>query len=235
MPRSPSSPPRTRCRPSSLRACSTTPASTLAHFKEFIRVQMGWGQLLSSRYRAEGGMSEQDAVQKMLQQGGTKPTATEYLLQQVIFVVPASERAATLGKRKREAEAMRQRFTSCETTRAVRQGSDRRDGERHPTRAGATAAARLGGQHQERQARHRDRRARDRARHRIHRRLLEPRGVGRPRRPDWCFRTRARATTRRATSSTRNIVDELRKKARHRRALTPRLAACTQTASRRSP
>ena len=93
-----------------------------AHFKEFIRVQMGWGQLLSSRYRAEGGMSEQDAVQKMLQQGGAKPSATEYLLQQVIFVVPASERAATLGKRKREAEAMRQRFTSCDTTREFAKG-----------------------------------------------------------------------------------------------------------------
>jgi peptidyl-prolyl cis-trans isomerase SurA len=95
---------------------------TAPHFKEFIRVQMGWGQLLSSRFRAEGGMSEQDAVQKMLQQGGTKPSATEYLLQQVIFVVPASERAATLGKRKREAEAMRLRFTSCETTREFAKG-----------------------------------------------------------------------------------------------------------------
>ena len=93
-----------------------------SHFKEFIRVQMGWGQLLSSRYRAEGGMSEQDAVQRMLQQGGAKPSATEYLLQQVIFVVPASERSATLGKRKREAEAMRQRFTSCETTREFAKG-----------------------------------------------------------------------------------------------------------------
>ena len=83
---------------------------------------MGWGQLLSARYRAEGGMSEQDAAQRMLQQGGAKPSATEYLLQQVIFVVPAGERAATLGKRKREADAMRQRFTSCETTRQFAKG-----------------------------------------------------------------------------------------------------------------
>jgi peptidyl-prolyl cis-trans isomerase SurA len=95
---------------------------TAAHFKEFIRVQMGWGQLLSARYRAEGGMSEQDAAQRMLQKGGAKPSATEYLLQQVIFVVPASERAATLGKRKREADAMRQRFSSCETTREFVKG-----------------------------------------------------------------------------------------------------------------
>jgi peptidyl-prolyl cis-trans isomerase SurA len=95
---------------------------TATHFKEFIRVQMGWGQLLAARYRAEGGMSEQDVAQRMLEHGGAKPTATEYLLQQVIFVVPASERAATLGKRKREAEAMRQRFSSCETTRQFAKG-----------------------------------------------------------------------------------------------------------------
>ena len=49
-------------------------------------------------------MSEQDVVRRMLQQGGAKPTATEYMLQQVIFVVPASERG-NMAKRKREAEA----------------------------------------------------------------------------------------------------------------------------------
>ena len=95
---------------------------TAPHFKEFIRVQMGWGQLLSARYRSEGGMSEQDAARRMLEKGGGKPSATEYLLQQVIFVVPAGERAATLGKRKREADAMRQRFSSCETTRQFAKG-----------------------------------------------------------------------------------------------------------------
>jgi peptidyl-prolyl cis-trans isomerase SurA len=95
---------------------------TASHFKEFIRVQMGWGQLLSSRSRAEGGRTgEQEAVQRMLQQGGAKPTATEYMLQQVIFVVPAAEKGKA-GQRKGEAEAMRERFTSCETTRQFAKG-----------------------------------------------------------------------------------------------------------------
>ena len=95
---------------------------TASHFKEFIRVQMGWGQLVSARYRAEsGGMSEQDAVKRMLEQGGAKPTATEYLLQHVIFVVPAAEKSK-LAQRMREAEAMRERFTSCETTRQFAKG-----------------------------------------------------------------------------------------------------------------
>lgn len=94
---------------------------TAAHFKEYIRVQMGWGQLVSMRYRAESGLSEQDAAQRMLQQGGSKPSATEYMLQQVIFVVPADSKGK-LPQRKREAEAMRERFTSCETTRQFAKG-----------------------------------------------------------------------------------------------------------------
>lgn len=95
---------------------------TAAHFKEYIRVQMGWGQLVAARYRAEsGGVTEQDAVRRMLDQGGTKPSATEYLLQQVIFVVPAADKGK-MGQRKREAEAMRERFTSCETTRQFAKG-----------------------------------------------------------------------------------------------------------------
>jgi peptidyl-prolyl cis-trans isomerase SurA len=98
---------------------------TKEHFKEFIRAQMAWNQVLSARYRAEqggNGLSQQDAVRRMLNNGGSKPTATEYMLQQVIFVVPAAERGAILGKRKREAEAMRGRFNGCSTTHEFAKG-----------------------------------------------------------------------------------------------------------------
>ena len=95
---------------------------TKAHFREFIRSQMRWSQVLSRANRSGGRMSEQDVVRRMLDQGGAKPTATEYLLQQVIFVVPAAERGAKLGVRKREADALRQRFRSCETTREFAKG-----------------------------------------------------------------------------------------------------------------
>lgn len=98
---------------------------TASHFKDYIRTQIGWNQALGSRFRAEtggsGGTSEQDAVRRMLQQGGAKPSATEYMLQQVIFVVPASERGS-IGKRKREADAMRGRFNGCEQTREFSKG-----------------------------------------------------------------------------------------------------------------
>jgi peptidyl-prolyl cis-trans isomerase SurA len=95
---------------------------TAEHFKDFVRVQMGWNQALASRFRATGIVSEQDAVRRMLQQGGAKPTATEYLLQQVIFVVPAAERGGLLARRKKEAEALRQRFTGCAETRQFAKG-----------------------------------------------------------------------------------------------------------------
>lgn len=95
---------------------------TPAHFREFIRSQMSWSQVMSRQSGAGGVMSEQDVVRRMLQQGGSKPTATEYMLQQVIFVVPAAERGAKLGVRKREAEALRQRFRGCETTREFAKG-----------------------------------------------------------------------------------------------------------------
>ncbi len=96
---------------------------TKAHFREFIRAQMGWAQVMARGGRSGGGgMTEQDAVRRMLEQGGAKPTAKEYMLQQVIFVLPAAERRAKLGQRKREAEALRQRFRSCETTRDFAKG-----------------------------------------------------------------------------------------------------------------
>lgn len=95
---------------------------TPEHFKQFIGAQMAWNQALQARYRAQGGsMSEQDVVRRMLEQGGSKPTATEYMLQQVIFVVPQKERGK-IGARKREAESMRARFNGCNTTREFAKG-----------------------------------------------------------------------------------------------------------------
>jgi len=95
---------------------------TADHFKAFIRASMGWGQALGARARADGGNSAQEAVEAMLKKGGEKPSATEYTLQQVIFVVPKSERNAILGKRKREAESLRNRFTGCDKTRDITKG-----------------------------------------------------------------------------------------------------------------
>jgi peptidyl-prolyl cis-trans isomerase SurA len=97
---------------------------TPQHFKEYIRMQMSWGRALATRNRSQGGtrVSEQDAVQRMLKDGGKKPVSTEYQLQQVIFVVPANNRGI-LPKRRGEANAMRARFNGCDTTRDIAKGT----------------------------------------------------------------------------------------------------------------
>lgn len=95
---------------------------TKKHFKEFIRSQIGWSRVLQARFQSQEQMSEQEAVQRMLQQGGKKPSATEYMLQQVIFVIPEGKRNALLAKRKREAQAMRDRFQNCANTREFAKG-----------------------------------------------------------------------------------------------------------------
>lgn len=94
---------------------------TKSHFREFMRIQIGWGQAIGQRSRSEGRLSEQDVVQRMMKEG-RKPSATEYLLQQVIFVVPAAQRGKILGQRKREADSMRQRFSGCDSTREFAKG-----------------------------------------------------------------------------------------------------------------
>lgn len=95
---------------------------TKDHFKTFIRSQIGWSKALQARFQSNNRSSEQDAVQRMLQQGGKKPSATEYLLQQVIFVIPQGKKSAILGKRRQEARAMRARFQNCANTREFAKG-----------------------------------------------------------------------------------------------------------------
>lgn len=97
---------------------------TPQHFKEYIRIQMSWGRALAQRNRSQGGskFTEQDAVQRMLKDGGKKPVSTEYQLQQIIFVVPANKRDI-IAKRRSEANAMRAKFNGCENTRDTAKGT----------------------------------------------------------------------------------------------------------------
>lgn len=86
----------------------------VTHFKRYMAVQMSWPRLVA---RQGGGGKSQDLVSEMMKNGGKKPSTTEYVLQQVIFLVPKNKRGAMLGQRKREANAMRLRFTGCDQTR----------------------------------------------------------------------------------------------------------------------
>ncbi|WP_175868752.1 SurA N-terminal domain-containing protein [Bartonella gabonensis] len=87
---------------------------TVQHFKNYIRGQIGWGRLVSARYQAQMGMvSEQEAVRRILKNGGVKPSTNEYTLQRIVFVIPAHRRSEIFERRQREASNFRAHFRGC--------------------------------------------------------------------------------------------------------------------------
>ncbi|WP_075290326.1 peptidylprolyl isomerase [Pararhizobium arenae] len=93
---------------------------TLDHFKQYVAISMSWPRAVNLRYgsRGNGRLSNEELVRRMQENGGQKPVTTEYFLQQVIFVVPASKRNAIIGKRQAEANASRANFPGCEQAKA---------------------------------------------------------------------------------------------------------------------
>ncbi len=84
------------------------------HFKAYIAISMSWPRVVNARYGSGAGkLSNQELITRMLE-NKQKPVTTEYFLQQVIFVIPASKRNAITGKRKSEAEASRSKFPGCD-------------------------------------------------------------------------------------------------------------------------
>lgn len=93
---------------------------TSEHFKNYIHSQIGWNQALTARSQATGA-NQQDAIRQMMK-SGEEPSTTEYVLQQVIFVVPDRDRGRLLAKRKREAQQVRDRYNGCETSHELVKG-----------------------------------------------------------------------------------------------------------------
>ncbi|OAP40580.1 molecular chaperone SurA [Sinorhizobium glycinis] len=89
----------------------------IEHFKQYIAVQMSWPRVVNFRYGSASRLSGGDLVKRMMEGGGDKPVTTEYFLQQVIFVIPESKRGAITAKRQAEANASREKFPGCETSK----------------------------------------------------------------------------------------------------------------------
>ena len=88
--------------------------------KRWIKVQMTWQQLVQARVRKEGQVKSSDVMSAMLEKGSPDAiTVTEYMLQQIIFVVPSGSSPNVFAQRRREAEGFRQRFPGCEQSLAL--------------------------------------------------------------------------------------------------------------------
>lgn len=84
------------------------------HFKAFIAVSMSWPRVVAARYGDSQDMTPGDVGARIAASGANRPKVNEYVLKQIIFVVPDSKRNAIMGKRRAEAEASRKSFPGCD-------------------------------------------------------------------------------------------------------------------------
>ena len=90
-----------------------------ASMKFWIKAQMTWRELVKARVRREGQIKSADIMSAMLEKGSPEDvTMTEFVLQQIIFVVPGGSSSNYVAQRRREAEQFRGRFPGCENSLA---------------------------------------------------------------------------------------------------------------------
>ncbi len=88
-----------------------------ASLKQRIRAQMTWEQLVQRRTQLTAQIKSSDVTEALLAKGEPQSmTATEYMLQQIVFVVPSGSPRGLYAQRRREAEAFRQRFKGCDNS-----------------------------------------------------------------------------------------------------------------------
>lgn len=90
-------------------------------FKDYIRHQIAWQNVVGLRYQAGATASSRPAGPLDHLHGGNKNrgTATEYTIKQVVFVVPQNRRDALLNRRVSEANNLRTRWPGCENIKAT--------------------------------------------------------------------------------------------------------------------
>lgn len=112
--------------------------------KERLRAQITWRSLVEARVQMEAQISTADVTAQLLARGPTESiTLTEYMLQQIVFVVPSGSGSGVFTQRRREANSFRQRYRGCDSALAQaqelkgvvvkdigRRGSDQLSGQR---------------------------------------------------------------------------------------------------------
>jgi peptidyl-prolyl cis-trans isomerase SurA len=95
----------------------TTAASgvTAEALKARIHADYVWGQIVRGKFQGSLQVGDKEVEVKMQGTGSTpEPTNYEYKLQPVLFLVPRGAAPAAFEARKKDAEALRARFQSCE-------------------------------------------------------------------------------------------------------------------------
>lgn len=89
---------------------------SVSDFKSRLRAQLVWPQLVRGRYQASLEIGEQDILAAMINKKTDDDNGPgyEYTLRPILFIVTSGSPPAAFEDRKREAEALRNRFRSCD-------------------------------------------------------------------------------------------------------------------------
>jgi len=93
-------------------------------FKDRIRAQMVWGRIIRARIQQDIKAESADLIQQMRnrEKNADAVTASDYMLQRVVFAVQRSASPADVNRRKAEAEALRGKFRNCSEGLALAKG-----------------------------------------------------------------------------------------------------------------
>ncbi|WP_026791884.1 peptidylprolyl isomerase [Pleomorphomonas oryzae] len=93
-------------------------------FKDRIRAQMVWGRIIRAKIQQDIKTESADLIQQMRnrEKNANSVTASDYMLQRVVFAVQRSASPADVNRRKAEAEAMRGKFRTCNEGLAMAKG-----------------------------------------------------------------------------------------------------------------
>ena len=93
-------------------------------FKDRIRAQMVWGRIIRAKIQQDIKAESADLIQQMRnrEKNANSVTASDYMLQRVVFAVQRSASPAEVNRRKAEADAMRGKFRSCNEGLAMAKG-----------------------------------------------------------------------------------------------------------------
>lgn len=107
---------RTKMTPAQFRAALKQVGVDPTTLMDRLRGEIAWRKVVQARFRATIRVEESAIVAALGGKAGTAAAkGIEYDLKQVIFVIPGDAGASYKAQRRREAEALRARFTSCET------------------------------------------------------------------------------------------------------------------------
>jgi peptidyl-prolyl cis-trans isomerase SurA len=88
----------------------------LRTFRTFLRANLAWARVVRGRFRATVNITDLDVAAALTgrQAPENEQAATEYLLQKIVFVVPAGAGENVWAQRRREAAAFRAAFRGCD-------------------------------------------------------------------------------------------------------------------------